>query len=215
MKIVDVNVNDSETSVEIDLFEGRKLPEAVKRRIQEDVGNYLVEQSLVSMDRRKSPVQGEGTFKALSPKYKKKKLEEVGSSEPNLEFDGVMKDELDFRPSKIGITLGVFGERAPAADGHNNLSGKSQLPTRKFLPDVGQNYKQQYQREVQRIVADAIAEEITWKPSQFKDIVTRAELYAALIDIFGPLSRQELKLALYRNEDLLQIFMDLDLVRLL
>ncbi len=212
MKVTGKTISDSETSVEIDLFEGRSLPLKVKKRIQEDVGNYLVEQTLVAMNEKKSPVQGEGGFKALSKNYRKRKLEEVGSGEANLEFDGVMKDELNFYPTKNGIEIGVYGERARAADGHNNLSGKSSLPTRRFLPDEGQTYKKSIQAEVDRIVADAISEEVGFKKSDFKGVTTKKELFDILAQKFGPMSRAELTLAVFRNEDLVEILSDLDLL---
>ena len=216
MKVISKTIEDSETSVELDLFEGRKLPAKVKRRVAEDVGNYLVEQTLVSMNQKTSPVQGEGNFKALTSKeYKKKKKLEVGNTNADLEFEGVMKDELDFKVTKDGVKVGVFGERAPAADGHNNLSGKSQLPKRRFLPDEGQNYKKNIQTEVDRIIADAIAEDISFKKSMFRDVDTKKALYAKLSDIFGPMTRSELELSVYRNEDLFEILKDLDLLGLL
>jgi len=215
MKVIGKKISESETSVEIDLFENRALPLKVKKRIQEDVGNFLVEQTLISMNEKKSPVQGEGGFQPLSKLYKKKKLEEVGSGEANLEFDGVMKDELEFHPTKTGIEIGVYGERAGAADGHNNLSGKSQLPTRRFLPDEGQSYKKPLQTEVDRIIADAIADEMGFKKSDFKGIETKKELYDKLAEIFGDLTRSELNLAVFRSEDLTGILDDLDLLGLL
>lgn len=215
MKVISKTTTDDETSVEIDLFEGRPLKKAVKARIQEEVGQYLVEQTLITMAEKKSPVQGVGNFPSLSKNYKKRKLEEVGSGEANLEFDGIMKDETDFEPTDTGIAIGVFGERAGAADGHNNLSGKSQLPLRQFLPDVGQTYKKPIQKEVERIIADIVAEEATYKKSDFKDITTKKELYAKLTDIFGPMTRNELQLAVFRNEELYDMLNELDLLGLL
>jgi hypothetical protein len=212
MRVVGKTVSQSETSVELDLFDGRTLPTKVKKRIQEEVGNFLIEQTLVSMNEKKSPVQGEGSFKALSKDYKKKKLEEVGSGEANLEFDGVMKDELNFFPTKDGIEIGVYGERAGAADGHNNLSGKSQLPTRRFLPDEGQNYKKNIQTEVDRIVADAISEEIGFKKSDFRNVTTKKELFEVLSNKLGPMSRAEMVLTVFRNQDLVDILTSLDLL---
>lgn len=215
MKVIGKTVSDGETSIDLDLFGEQKLPVKAKKRIQEEVGNFLVEQTLVSMNEKKSPVKGEGSFKALSPEYKKYKLKEVGSKEANLEFEGEMKDELNFEPTPFGISLGVYGDRAGAADGHNNLSGKSSLPTRRFLPDEGQQYKDPIAKEVDRIVADIIAEETPIKKSLFKQVQTKAELYKALESIFGPLSRSELKLSVFRNEELVDLLTSLDLLELL
>jgi hypothetical protein len=215
MKVVGKTISESETSVDIDLFEGRKLPKAAKDRIKEEVGQYLVEQTLASMGEKKSPVQGAPNFPSLSLKYKKRKKEEVGSTEANLEFDGTMKDEIAFEGNKDGISIGVYGERAGAADGHNNLSGKSKLPLRQFLPDEGESYKSNITKEVDRIIADIVAEEQTIKESDFEDIETKKELYDKLGEVFGPMNRTELRLSVFRNEDLTDILSNLNLIDLL
>lgn len=215
MRVTDKTLDQAETSVDIDLFEGRSLKKATKTRIQEEVGSYLVEQTLTSMAEKKSPVQGAPNFKPLSKAYKKRKLSEVGSGDPNLEFDGTMKDELDFKPNEKGISFGVFGERAGAADGHNNLSGKSDLPLRQFIPDVGQSFKKNIKIEVERIVADIIAEETTFRKSDFEDITTKRELYEKLAELFGEMPRAELQLIVFRNEELTDILKGLDLLGLL
>lgn len=215
MKVISKTVNKNETSIELDIFEGRALKPALKKRIADEVGQFLVEQTLVSMNEQRSPVKGEGSFKALSPEYKKRKKLEVGNTTPNLEFDGILKDELDYEVTKSGVAIGVFGERAGAADGHNNLSGRSRLPTRRFLPDEGQTYKANIEKEVQRIVADAIAEDTNFSKADFEGIETKAALYAKLRSIFGDLSKGELQLAVYRNEDLTVIFKKLNLMDLL
>lgn len=215
MKVVSKTINDSETSVELDLFEGRKLPAKTKKRIQDEVGSYLVEQTLASMGEGKSLVQGAPSFPKLSKEYKKKKLEEVGSDKANLEFNGVMKDEMDFEATSKGVAIGVYGERAGAADGHNNLSGKSSLPLRKFLPDEGETYKKKIASEVDRIVADIIAEESTFKRSMFRGVETKAELYGVLKEIFGDMTRSELRLAVFRNEELTDYLKDKNLLGLL
>ena len=216
MKVINKTISDGETSVELDLFEGRTLKRAAKKRIQEEVGQYLVEQTLIAMNEKKTPVQG-GSFASTltSDSYKKLKKAEVGSTEANLEFTGTMKDELDFEATENGIAIGVFGDRAGAADGHNNLSGKSSLPKRQFLPDEGQNYKKNIQQEVQRIIADIVAEETSFDETDFEGITTKKELYDKLKEIFGPMSRAELAVAVFRNEDLTNILKSLDLIGLI
>lgn len=205
MKVTGKTVDGSETSVDIDLFEGQKLPARVRRRASEEVGNFLVEQTLISVEQEKSPVQGEGTFKALSPDYAKLKKREVGNSRPNQEFDGDTKDQLDFKITPTGVSIGVYGDRAPAADGNNNLSGKSQITKRRYIPDVGQNYKRDIQREVDRIIADVIAEETNISPKDFKGINTATALYAKLGELLGLSSRKEINLAVVRTADLQDI----------
>lgn len=215
MKIKGKTVNESETSVELDLFEGKRLTGQTKARIREEVGEYLVEQTLASMGGKKSPIAGAPSFPPLSKNYKKRKLQEVGSGEANLEFDGQMKDEIDYERTPDGIKIGVFGDRAGAADGHNNLSGKSQLPRRQFLPDEGQTYKANISREVDRIVADIVAEQSGFDESDFDGVTTKKELYARLKELFGDMTRNELSLSVFRNEQLVNLLSDLDLLRLI
>lgn len=201
MKITNKTVDNTETSVDVDLGIS-KLPKRIRDRVADEVGNYLVETTLISIEQGKSPVSGEGNFKALSPKYREFKKREGGTPKPNLEFNGDLKDQLDFEITKDGVRVGVFGDRAPAADGHNNLSGKSSLPKRRFLPDEGQNYKRDTQREVERIIADVISEESTFKPRDFKSITTSGALYDKLGNMLVLNSRREINLAVIRNEDL-------------
>jgi hypothetical protein len=201
MKITNKTTDAKETSVDVDLGLS-KLPKRVRERVADEVGNFLVETTLISIDQGKSPVSG-GEFKrTLSPEYKELKKREGGTPVANLELNGDMKDQLDFEVTKDGVRIGVFGDRAPAADGHNNLSGKSKLPRRQFLPDEGQNYKGETKREVARIIADIIAEESTFKPKDFKDIRTAGALYEKLGSMLGLSTRREINLAVIRNEDL-------------
>jgi hypothetical protein len=102
-----------------------------------------------------------------------------------------------------------------AADGHNNLSGKSNLPLRQFIPDVDQSYKKNIKVEVERIIADIIAEETSFRRSDFEDITTRAELYNKLAEIFGDMPKAELQLSVFRNETLTDLLKELDLLGLL
>lgn len=214
MKVIGKNINDGETSVDIDLFEGQKLPKRVKKLVNEAVGEYLVEQTLISIEKQQSPVAGQGSFKPLSKEYAKIKQREVGNRRPNLEAEGTMKDELDFVASDT-LNIGVYGERAGAADGHNNLSGRSKLTKRQFLPDEGETYKRSVLTEIARIKADIIAEEMTFKPSQFNDISSTSELYAKLRDVLGLNTRSEINLAVIRNQELTQFLSEQGLYDLL
>lgn len=207
MKVFSKTTDKSETSVDIDLFDGQKLPKRVKKLVNEAVGEYLVEQTLISIEQERSPVAGKGSFTPLSAGYKKLKKREVGNSRPNLEANGDMKDQLDYQASDV-LTVGVFGDRAGAADGHNHLSNKTpRIPRRQFLPDEGENYKSGIMAEIKRIKADIIAEEVDFKPSQFKNVYTPTDLYAALRNILGLQTRAEINLAVIRNEYLAQ-FLD-------
>lgn len=215
MKVVKTTTSKAETSATIDLFDGRDLSTKIQNRIREEVGTYIVEQSLAAVAESKSPVVGESIPALKKGPYREKKSQELGTTRADLQFSGEMLDSFDFKSAPEGIKVGVFGERAPAADGHNNLSGKSDLPRRRFIPDEGQNYKSDITKEVNRIVADVIAEETRFKKSDFADVTTKSELLAVLRTKFGPMSTSELVLTVYRNEDLLDLLMSLKLNKLL
>lgn len=204
-----------ETSSSLDLFGGRKLPTAVKDRIRDEVGTYLVEQTQVALSEKKSPVSGETIPALQSKEYKALKKREVGNTSADLEFSGTMKDEITFKPTKDGIKLGVFGERAGAADGHNNFSGQSSLPKRRFLPATGQKFKSEIERTVDQIVADIVSEEMSFKESDFKDVTTKKELIQVLGQKFSNQSSAEIVLNVFRNEELLKLLLKLGLSRLL
>jgi hypothetical protein len=227
MKTGKVTTTETETSVEIDLFSSiKKLSADQKRTIQSEVADFLVEQTLTSVSEEKSPISGGEWKKKLSKEYAQKKETEIGNKKADIQFSGRTLDQLKAEPTSDGIKIGVFGERAPVADGHNNLSGKSSLPTRQFLPKEGQNYKGSIKSEVDRIVADVLAEsdkpEETAKQknsvrekkadSRFNDVETQAELYQTLREIFGPLSRIELRLAVFRNKSILDDIINSDLL---
>jgi hypothetical protein len=215
MKIKETTTTNSETSATIDLFEGLEVSPKLKKRISEEVGTFLIEQTLINVASSKSPISSQSSFPALSKTYKKKKLEEVGHSRPDLQFSGDTLDDLTFEETPEGIKIGVFGDRAPIADGHNNLSGKSKLPTRKFIPSKGENYKADITREVKRIVADNLASETKVSKETFANVTTKKDMLVVLKSIFGDLSKSELALAVFRNPDVLSALYDLDLVDLL
>lgn len=140
-------MTSSEISSEIEI----KADEDTKK----EIGEYLVEQILASVNEVSTPVSG-GKYKStLSKKYAQHKADEGLDPVPNLEFEGDMLDALTFRVTKKGVKVGIFGSEAPKADGHNNFSGKSKLPTRQFLPKEGQKFKREIDQNIEQIVADA------------------------------------------------------------
>jgi len=217
MEVKKTTTTKSETSSTLDLTEELKgLPKDVKLEVLEEVGEYLIEQTLLQVRAENSPVQGEGKFSSLiSKEYKSLKKAEVGNTRPNLELSGEMLDSLDYKISGNNIKIGVYGTAAPRADGHNNLSGESDLPKRRFLPDEGQSYKAPIKKEIDRIIADKIAENTVARKADFKGISSKGELYNVLKEIIGDMPRSELRLAALRSDRIMDILLDLDLELLL
>jgi len=77
-----------------------------------------------------------------------------GYRTPNLELEGDMLDALTFETTSSGITVGIFEDsgQADKADGHNNFSGKSKLPLRRFIPKSDEEFKGSINTGVRQIL---------------------------------------------------------------
>lgn len=215
MKVTGTRATDSETVSQIDLFDGMDLSESEKTRIAEKVGEYLVLETLSSLENAKSPVIGE-SFPKLTKEYKKFKLEAGGSGIPDMELTRDMKDEFTFQTTSEGLELGVFGSSAPKADGHNKFSGKeSANPQRRWLPDEGQKYRTPIDREVDRIVAEGVAEGLSISKADLSDVETTSDLYDLLEEKMPGFSRSEISDAILVNDEIRSLLTDMDLLDLL
>lgn len=174
-----------------------------------------MEQIRLSASRSESPVAGESWKKSLSPAYKKRKQAEGLEGVANLEEQGDLLDDLDYTLTDDGIQIGWEGDQAGKADGHANLSGDSDLPQRRLIPDVGQDFKPEIQDEIEKIVADAITDSMEFDKSDFEDVATKTELYDALDEYFPDMSRSEIHEVIARTPDLARMLDDLDIFDLL
>ena len=194
MKVTKAKATGQETSATIDL-EVKNLSSKTKI----EVGEFLLEQMLDSVSKRESPVTGK-TFQGLSPKYKKFKKDAGLGTAANLEFSGDMLDALSYVETDKGIRIGVFGSEAKKADGHNNISGKSSLPPRTFIPKEGESFTNTIVKEVNAIISDSIAE--TSKPDmvKLKAVTSSASLFRLLAETFTSLqTKTELRGAVLRS----------------
>jgi hypothetical protein len=140
----------------------------------------------------KSPVDG-SSFQALSKDYGDKKQTETGSRKPNLDLTGEMLNSLDYKIVGDKLEIGVYGEDAPKADGHNNFSGKSKLPKRQFLPESGQAFDD----SIKSLIADTVeqykADNLELKAKDLKQVETKSDLYDLLKEYLGDYERARLK----------------------
>lgn len=214
MKVTDSFATENKTAVQIDL-ELDTVPVEAHEEVKRKIGEFLLEQTLLTVGEAKSPVAGEA-WPALSSEYKAEKKSEGGSGKADLELSGSMLDHLDFKVTDKGIEIGIYGKDAPKADGHNNLSGDSELAAlgkqRRFLPDVGQEYKATIQKEAEKIIADAVASETQIKRQDLEAISSAAELYEFLGELFGGLSRSEIRGAVLRSPALFDLLAEEDLI---
>lgn len=217
MKTIKTNQTAKRLTSEIDLFSDikEKISSDLKAEITDEVGNYLKEQILLSVAESSSPISG-GEFKStLSPKYKKEKMSQGLPGKANLELSGIMLDSLDFKPTSKGLEIGVFGEAALRADGHNNFTGESKLPARQFLPKEGETFKQDVKREVDKIIRDKLAEQVDYRRSTFATIRTKEELFQTLRELLPNFNRVQIVEAVLRNEDLFELLDEFNLIRFL
>lgn len=180
------------------------------------IGEFLVEQTLDSLADVRSPVAGGKYKRTLSPAYAKIKKAETGSTDANLDLSGQMISGLDAEVDDDLIEYGVFGDRAPIADGHNNFSGESTLPRRQFLPEVGQLLRPDIRDGVQQIVNDALAEGGTVDLDGLQMVRNKTDLYAFLKEQLGLAgTREEIKNVVVRNRPLMRLLADEELDDLL
>lgn len=211
----ETKVTSRTTSTVLDLFSDVDLPESAKEEVREEVGEFLKEQVLQYVASKQSPVSGGGWKQTLSRSYAKFKQAEIGNKDANLEFTGKTLDSLDHKPTREGIELGVFGSRAEIAEGHNNLSGSSDLPERRFLPDVGQNFKRDIVREVDRIIRDKVAEQVEVSRRDVATIRNKEELDAFLKEVLPALTKAQRNSAVLRSDDLRALLDEFNLLRFL
>ena len=70
-----------------------KVPTNSRTRVKKDVGEFIVNEMLISMEKGDSPVQGEN-FPKLSGEYAV--AEKDGDTTPNLDLEGDMLNSLKF-----------------------------------------------------------------------------------------------------------------------
>lgn len=211
------NSTANRTSSEIDLFSdvGYTVPSGLKEDIASEVGEYLKEQILKAVAESTSPISGGAFKKSLSPEFKKLKQAEGLPGVANLEFSGKMLDSLDYKVTSKGIELGVFGEPAKRADGHNNFSGESKLPKRQFLPEEGQNFKSTISKEIDKIIRDKLADEKEVSRSTFATIRNKQELWKTLKEMFPDFTRAQIVDTVARSPKIASLMDEFNLLRFL
>ena len=127
------------------------IPQERQRAAKQEVGEYLVNETIRYMEAGRPPVAGESSWPRLDKVYAKE--EHNGDRTPTLNATGRLRDSLQFRTTDNGVEVGIFHKSQQAkADGHNNFSGNSALPQRRFVPSEQQNYKAEIMVNVERIL---------------------------------------------------------------
>ena len=217
MKTIKTTTTSKTTSSSIDLFSDLdySVPKKLKQEIAEEVGEYLREQIVLSVNELSSPISG-GKFKSkLSNEYAEQKRKMGGKPVANLQMTGEMIDQLDYKTTSSGIEIGVFGDSALKADGHNNLSGESTLPERRFLPDVGQSFKSKINSEIEKIIKDKLVDDVSVSRVDFATIKNKAELYERLSSLYPEFEESDFADLVLRNTRLTTLLDEFNLLRFL
>lgn len=206
MKTTKITVNSSEIASFIDLDLPDTLSDSDRDRVKEEVGELILDGILSNVGKARSPVAGYGAFPELSSDYKKEKKEDGRGTKASLESSGDMMDALKFSTTDEGVKIGIEGSQAGKADGHNNFSGKSRLPLRRFLPDVGESFVSDIESGVAAIVRDAIASGVKIDREELRQVQTKSELNSFLNKMFPDLSVREAKSSILIDDRLRTIF---------
>lgn len=126
-------------------------------RILSEVSDLVVSQVLKDTKNQISPVDG-SDFEALSKDYAKFKKKSGKKPIPNLRFDGDLMDALAISVEPDDkLKLYVEASQSDKADGHNNHSGDSKLPLRRYVPleGVDSGFRDVIENKIKRIVNSA------------------------------------------------------------
>ncbi len=211
MKVLETRATDSATASTLDFLSDYEVKDdSIRSRVNNEIGNYLIDSILKKVAQAKSPLQGE-KFDPLSTKYRKFKQADGRGGAANLEFTGRMLENLEYKPKDGNIELGVYGLTAPRADGHNNFSGKSKLPKRRFIPASGDKFKSDIAKRIDEIIRENLTtnKKREVNLSQLASIESKTEFWSILTGLYVGFSRKEIKEAVMRDADMFSVILDL------
>ena len=215
IKAISHRGSDSQTSSKIDLNLKEEISSQVKRKIQNNVGEFLVESILDSVANESSPVSGEAWPKLKKGSYRDKKAALNGNTQANMELEGDMLNSLKFKAVDEGIEIGFFDQQSAKADGHNKLSGRqNRTPKRRFLPRTGQRFDAEINEEIKKIALDAIGDSARFSKATFEGVKSKAGLISTLSEVFS-VKPSEAKSIVSRNPKLQDILNGLGLLKFL
>lgn len=181
------------------------IPRSKQADAKKEIGELVVNEILIYLQDGISPVQGYGKFQKLSDKYAKEM--KGGNKTPNLELDGDMLDALTYESRRgAEIEVGIFkGKEVPKADGHNNFSGDSKLPLRRFIPEENENFKSDIEDKIKTIIGDYVDESSTENNAGLSSISNE---FATSLGKKLATSSGAVKLSDVLGEDFLSEFLD-------
>lgn len=139
----------------------RKLDDSQKKNLLDDIANYVLDSVLSRVGDSSSPVAGQpARWKGLSAEYAKSIGKKPGAPS-TLELHGDLLDSIKVVRNGTGLRLTVDESEQPKADGHNNFSGKSNLPRRAFVPDEkrGEDFRPDIKEGIREVIQNFLDDE--------------------------------------------------------
>lgn len=141
-------IPDQIKEIELD-FEG--VPVSEIPALKADIAEVLVDEIKSYLADGESPVDGYFSFKDLNPEYAER--EKSGDRTANLNLEGDLWDSIAVDFDENVLKVGVFDKsQTGKADGHNNFSGRSKLPTRRFIPSSRESFKPEIMRKIDVLI---------------------------------------------------------------
>ena len=143
-----------------DFIKGVRIKRGKKEELLNEIADFVETEVLKDIGDQRSPVNGR-KFKQLSKDYAKIKKKSGAPPIPNLELEGDMLDSLQVLKTTTGLRLTVADSEQGKADGHNNFSGKSRIPERKFIPNAseGETFRPKIRKGIESIIKDYEADD--------------------------------------------------------
>lgn len=162
IRVTRLPIQGNKIYFEFDPFElcGLDEPTEGVDEMRQALADLVLEETLNAVGQSKSPVAGETWKASLSPGYKKFKSKFSSVLRANMELHGDMLDKLECVVNRAGnLELRITGKSESAkADGHNNHSGESVLPQRRFIPDDGQTFRRNIIQKMKSVIATGSAD---------------------------------------------------------
>lgn len=135
-------------------FNVKDLISDLSKSDREDAKEFIAEELIDLIKDRtskgKSPIN-DNRFPVLSKEYAN--AMKGGDRKPDLRLFGELMESLDYKIKGNVIELGVFDKSQKGkADGHNNLSGLSPLPERRFIPGEDETFSSYITKEIKKEV---------------------------------------------------------------
>jgi hypothetical protein len=141
---------------EFDPFDYAKVTKPKGKKLSailDEVADLVKESVLLDIGNSRSPVNGR-SFKSLSPDYRKEKEAKGGSGKADLELSGSMLDALTVKKTSNGKLQILVDDPSQQGkvDGHNNFTGQSKLPERKFIPDESEDFRPAIRKKIKTLI---------------------------------------------------------------